>query len=199
MFFFVRLLLHSLRVAGASSYLEMPPLGPPPPPPPPPPLGRLFRLLLLFIIEEDGQSQLPIASTRSRRTQGTLLRLWLLLLFFCSCSCTYFWFQFQFYLYAFLLRCRCFIFIFCCFPSACFCCRFCFGFCFYCFFSLFCWSFFSDFLRFLPSSLYVTAAALAGAEFRLATSRCTQRKRGNMGTTERERRGTERFVDNMLA
>lgn len=68
--------------------------------------------------------------------------------FFCSCSCTYFWFQFQFYLYAFLLRCRCFIFIFCCFPSACFCCRFCFGFCFYCFFSLFCWSFFSAFLIF---------------------------------------------------
>lgn len=48
---------------------------------------------------------------------------------------------------------------------------------------LFC---FSDFLRFLPSSLYVAAAALAGAEFRLATSRCTQRKRGNMGTTERD-------------
>lgn len=48
--------------------------------------------------------------------------------------------------------------------------------------ALFC---FSDFLRFLSTSLYV-AAALAGAEFRLATSRCTQRKRGNMGTTERD-------------
>jgi len=33
--------------AGASSYLAMPP--PAPPPPPPPPVGRVFRLLLLFI------------------------------------------------------------------------------------------------------------------------------------------------------
>lgn len=65
----------------------MPPLAPPPPPP----LGRLFRLLLLFIIE-DGQAncQLPIASTKSRRTHGELcfqLNLFLIsILFLCVSS-----------------------------------------------------------------------------------------------------------------
>lgn len=92
--------------SSASSYLEMPPLAPPPPPP----LGRLFRLLLLFIIE-DGQAncQLPIASTKSRRTHGVLcfqLNLFLIsILFLCVSSvastfalvCVFFPFVFSYF------------------------------------------------------------------------------------------------------